>query len=325
MSEAVVSTRIRLARNLKEVPFPNRMTAAQAKQVIDKVWDALKDSKFNFKKIEMTALGAVERHAMAEKHLISPDFAKSPENRALILSQDSTVAIMLGEEDHIRIQVILPGFCLEDAYERADEIDNIISQKIEYAFSEKFGYLTECPTNLGTALRASVMLHLPALDMSGSMARIGANLSKLGLTLRGLYGEGSKAAGSFYQLSNQVSLGISEESAITNLKNITAQLVSQEMKARDGLTKNIEVDDRLWRSLGTLKTARLVNHAEAMRLLSDLRLGVSQKLFDTLSTDSIDKLITEVQPANILQKYGEKLSPRERDIKRAELLRERLN
>ena len=169
------------------------------------------------------------------------------------------------------------------------------------------------------------MLHLPALDMTGAVHRIGANLSKLGLTIRGLYGESSKPDGAFFQLSNQVTLGISEKAAIANLKNITTQLITQEMKARDNLIGKIEVEDRIARALGVLKTALVMDHSEAMNLLSLVRLGVASKKLSTLSTDSIDQLITQIQPASIMTKYGEEMTPQERDIKRAELLRDKFN
>ena len=192
-----------------------------------------------------------------------------------------------------------------------------------FAFHERLGYLTQCPTNLGTGMRASVMLHLPALRMTGVVNSIGANLSKLGLTMRGLYGESSKPAGAFYQLSNQVTLGISEKAAIDNLQNITTQLIAQEMRSRENLLNDIEVQDKIHRALGILKSAMLMDHSEAMRLLSLVRLGVSEKKLETLSTDSIDKLIVEIQPASIMTRYGDDMSPRDRDVKRAEILRDR--
>jgi protein arginine kinase len=169
------------------------------------------------------------------------------------------------------------------------------------------------------------MLHLPALEITGAVHRIGSNLSKLGLTIRGLYGESTKPVGAFFQLSNQVTLGISEKAAIANLKNITTQLISQEMKARENLLSKIEVEDKIARALGVLKTALVIDHSEAMSLLSLVRLGVASKKLSTLSTDSIDRLIVEIQPASIMTKYGEDMTPQERDIKRADMIRERFN
>jgi protein arginine kinase len=221
--------------------------------------------------------------------------------------------------------VIRDGFAPDEAYAVADQLDDILSRRLTYAFHQRFGYLTQCPTNLGTGMRASVMLHLPALDMTGAVHRIGANLSKLGLTIRGLYGESTRPVGAFFQLSNQVTLGISEKAAIDNLRNITTQLITQEMKARENILGNIEVEDKIARALGTLKSALIMDHSEAMSLLSLVRLGVSSKRLTTLSTDSIDKLIVEIQPASVMTKFGEELTPQQRDIKRAEMIRQRFN
>ena len=325
MSEAVVSTRIRLARNLKEYPFPIRLSADKAREIVDKVGEALKDCEIRFHRIDLDNIPDTIRVAMIERHLVSPDFISEQDGRAVYLSDDNTVSIMVNEEDHIRLQVIKDGFELKEAYALADKIDNILSKKLNFAFHERLGYLTQCPTNLGTGMRASVMLHLPALDMTGAVSRIGANLSKLGLTIRGLYGESSRPTGAFFQLSNQVTLGISEKAAIDNLRNITTQLITQEMKARENILGNIEVEDKIARALGTLKSALIMDHSEAMSLLSLVRLGVSSKKLTTLGTDSIDKLIVEIQPASIMTRYGEDMTPQQRDIKRAEMIRERFN
>ena len=323
MSEAVVSTRVRLARNLKEYPFPIRLSADKAKEIVEKIDAALKESGIRFHRIDLDSVSDTMKIALLERHLISPDFVRGDQGRAVFLSDDNAISIMVNEEDHIRLQVIKDGFEPDEAYAVADQLDNALSRKLNFAFHEKLGYLTQCPTNLGTGMRASVMLHLPALELTGAVHRIGANLSKLGLTIRGLYGESSKPVGAFFQLSNQVTLGISEKAAIANLKNITTQLITQEMKARDNLLGRIEIEDKISRALGVLKTAILMDHGEAMHLLSLVRLGVASKKLNTLSTDSIDRLITEIQPASIMTKYGEEMSPQERDIKRAEMIRER--
>lgn len=323
MSEAVVSTRIRLARNLSEYPFPIRLSADKALKVVEKVDEALKDSEIKFHRIDLNAISDSMKIALIERHLISPDFAGKEDGRAVFLSDDNTVSIMVNEEDHIRLQVIKDGFAPDEAYELADSIDTMLSQELHFAFHEKLGYLTQCPTNLGTGMRASVMLHLPALEITGAVHRIGANLSKLGLTMRGIYGESTKPMGAFFQLSNQVTLGISEKAAIDNLRNITTQLISQEMKARENVLNKPQVEDKISRALGTLKYALLMDHSEAMTLLSLVRLGVSSKKLNTLSTDSIDKLIVEIQPASIMTRCGEDMTPQERDKKRAEMIREK--
>lgn len=324
MSEVVVSTRIRLARNLSDYSFPVRMTADQKRELVDKVYEVAMGI-MDFDRIDMQNLTKTQAVSLVEQHLVSVDFIGDAVGRTLLLSKDKTVSIMLNEEDHIRLQVIMPGLSLDKAYELADEIDTQLSKGLDFAYSDKLGYLTQCPTNLGTGMRASVMLHLPAMQKSHAISRIGSNLSKLGLTIRGIYGESSEAYGAMYQLSNQVSLGISEQAAIDNLKNIASQLVTQEIKSRDRILSDIEVVDTISRSMGILKTARVINHNEAMNLLSNLRLGVAHKIVDSLSTDSIDKLICDIQPASILERFGDDISVQERDIKRADFLREKLN
>lgn len=324
MNTAAVTTRIRLARNLSDYSFPTRMTTSQKRELAQKITEVAK-SVMDFDRIDMNAISKTQAVSLVEQHLISPEFISQPDGKVLLLSKDKRVSIMLNEEDHIRLQVILPSLALNEAYTLADEIESKLSSQLNFAYSDKLGYLTQCPTNLGTGMRASVMLHLPALQKTRAISRIGTNLSKLGLTIRGLYGESSEAQGAMYQLSNQVSLGISEQSAIDNLNNITTQLVTQEMKSRDKILTDIEVVDTISRSLGILKSARLINHNEAMSLLSNIRLGLSSKQIESLSLESIDKLFCDIQPASIMVQYGEKLTPQERDIKRADYLRQKLN
>lgn len=323
MKEVVVSSRIRFARNLSEYPFPIRMSEKDKLELVEKVYDAIKD-QMDFDRIDMQKISQTQAVSLVEQHLISPQFVKDVAGKTLLLSKDKTVSIMLNEEDHIRMQVILDGLSLSEAFEIADKLDDVLSKKLNFAYSEKLGYLTQCPTNLGTGMRASVMLHLPALKKGRAIEGITSNLSKLGLTIRGLYGESTEPIGAMYQLSNQVSLGISERSAIDNLYNIASQLAKQEIKARDRILTDIEVLDTISRSLGILKSARLINHNEAMNLLSNVRLGVASKVIESLSLDSIDKLTCDIQPANIIKEFGE-LSPQQRDIKRADLLRSKLN
>lgn len=324
MKSAVITTRIRLARNLADYPFPVRMTDEQKIELANNIYDVAKNI-MDFDRVDMSTLSQTKAIALVERHLISPEFIKNPVGKTLLISKDKTVAIMINEEDHIRLQVIKSGLCLYEAYDVADKIETQLADKLNFAYNNKLGYLTQCPTNLGTGMRASVMLHLPALQKSHALSKITSNLSKLGMTIRGLYGESSEPKGAVYQLSNQVSLGISEASAIDNLKNIATELVTQEIKARDRIVSDIDILDTISRSLGILKTARIINHAEAMNLLSNVRLGVSQKVIETLSLESIDELMCDIQPANILSHFSETLTVKERDIKRADYLREKLN
>ena len=224
MSNEVISTRVRLARNLKDYPFPCRLSEQGRKKVIEKVTSAIRDSNSSiasdFNLIKLDDLTEAQGVSLVERHLVSPEFISETEGRALLLSKDESMSIMINEEDHIRLQVITDGLSLEQAYDTADKLDTLLDENLEFAFDDKLGYLTQCPTNLGTGMRASVMLHLPALEKSRTIGRIAGNLSKLGLTIRGAYGEGSEPSGSLYQLSNQVTLGISEKAAIENLENI---------------------------------------------------------------------------------------------------------
>ena len=255
---------------------------------------------------------------------MSPEFVSDPQGRALLLSKDESISIMINEEDHIRLQVITDGLSLEQAYDTADKLDTLLDENLEFAFSEKLGYLTQCPTNLGTGMRASVMLHLPALEKSKAINRIAGNLSKLGLTIRGAHGEGTEPKGALYQLSNQVTLGISERAAIENLKNITQQLITQENQARERLCSDINVKDSISRSLGVLKSAMVISHDEALGLLSNVRLGIMAEQIKDISVKTIDKLMTDVEPATLQVMQNKNLSPQERDVERAKLIRETL-
>lgn len=324
-NNVVISTRIRLARNLKNYPFPCRLSEQGKEKVIEEVKTALSESnspvasEFSF--IRMDKLAPAQSVSLVEKRLVSPEFVSDSNNRALLLSKDEKFSIMINEEDHIRLQVISDGFSLEQAYDIADKLDTLLDENLEFAFDSKLGYLTQCPTNLGTGMRASVMLHLPALEKSRAISRIAGSLSKLGLTIRGAYGEGTEPKGSLYQLSNQVTLGISEKSAIENLRNITEQLIAQENQAREILCKSIEIKDSISRSLGIMKSALIISHDEALKLLSNVRLGIASGQIENISFDTIDKLMLEVEPATLTVRQNRQLSSGERDIARAEMLR----
>ena len=321
-NDIIVSTRVRLARNLEKYPFPNTLNDEGKKKVIDELKNAILESastlskSFSYK--GMAELSAYEKQVLSEKHLISVEMAKKNDGGVLI-SEDENMSIMLMEEDHLRLQVILGGFRLKEAWEIADKVDNVIEETANYAFSEEFGYLTACPTNTGTGMRASVMMHLPALTFTNNISRIISSASKLGLTVRGLYGEGSKAYGNLYQVSNQVTLGISEEEIISNLENIAEQIEKLEKNAREKLSGD-EISDKLWRAYGTLKYARSVSSQEAKALISEVILGKNMGIIDTEEKMPLISLMVETEPALIMD--GEKMTPEERDKKRGELLRE---
>lgn len=322
--DIAVSTRIRLARNLSGLPFPARMTPEQRRELNLKVKNAVLQSNTPFAKslkyIDMADVPQTEIAAMVERHIISPEFAEENADRAIIISADESISIMIGEEDHVRIQVILGGLQLEKAYDTAEQLDLLLYNELHFAFDRSLGFLTECPTNLGTGLRASVMLHLPVTESNGEISSIAETVGKIGFTVRGMYGEGTKASASMYQVSNQITLGISEKNAIDNLKIITAQLIDKERKARNGLNK-IKLEDMCFRALGTLQNSRILSSKEMMDLLSRIKLGISMGI---IKTDVLPiKLFIEGQPNMLMKKYGQ-LEPEERDIYRAAFIRDAL-
>ena len=323
--DVVISTRIRLARNLNRLPFPAGMTAEQREEVIDRVFEAFpQDGSGAFSCIRMTELSQWEVQSMVERHLISPPFAARPEGAALLLSPDESVSVMIGEEDHVRIQAMCAGAALDEAFRAANCWDDFLDSRLHFAFDDRLGYLTQCPTNLGTGMRASVMLHLPALTEKGVIQQLANTVSKLGLTIRGLYGEGSRAEGAMYQLSNQVTLGITEQEAIDNLKSIVAQIVKEERQYREQMKQSPTLEDRVYRSLGVLQNARLLSGKEFMSLISHVRMGVAMHVLDKIDLNCISSLMIEAQPAALMQQAGRELDATERDSRRAALVRERL-
>lgn len=320
-----VSSRIRLARNIKGLPFPSRMTNDDRQKLNNMVKNAILESKTPFSKslkfIDMEDVPENERFSMVERHIISPEFASSRKPRAIIISEDESVCIMIGEEDHLRIQVIYAGLELEKAYDVAEKLDTLLCGSLDFAFDNNLGFLTECPTNLGTGLRASVMLHLPIIEGEGGISDLAQSVNKIGFTVRGMYGEGSKAIASLYQISNQITLGISEKNALDNLKIITTQLIEREQKARESLNK-IKVEDLCMRALGLLSNARLLSSEETMKLISRIKLGQSLGIIDSKDINPV-KLFVEAQPYMLMRKFGT-MSADERDIYRANFIREEI-
>lgn len=322
-NDIVISTRIRLARNIKKYPFPNAMTDAQLKGAVSEIEAAVTGGNSTlsktFKTMHMSELNEIERGELVEKHLISPSLGK---RASVMISDDECMSIMLMEEDHIRLQIIKGGFCIDEAWNLADKVDDVIEESVEYAFHKDFGYLTACPSNVGTGLRASVMVHLPALTMTNNMNRIISSASNLGIAVRGLYGEGSKAYGSLYQISNQITMGMSEEELIEKLKNIVGQIIEHEEKMREKLLKENkdELEDRVWRAYGTLKYARSMTSDEAKSLISDVILGVNMGIIKKENVNFMEIMI-ETEPSVLCKKAGVKLTAGERDKKRAENLR----
>ncbi len=330
-STIALSSRIRLARNLRDYPFPSVAKKRDLEGVVQRIKDVLaQDPYFKpFTLIMLSDLNDLEREALVEKHMISPDHAKSGNKRegALLLENEGVLSMMINEEDHLRIQCFLGGLQLSEAWRIIDRFDSILEKHIDYAFDEEFGYLTACPTNVGTGMRASVMLHLPGLVLSKKIGRVIEEVSKIGLTVRGIYGEGSEAMGNLFQLSNQITLGLSEEEIIDKLEKIALRVIEEEELTRKHLfkTKGIELEDSLWRAYGILKNARLISSKEAMELLSKVRMGVDIGLLPSIDKYKFNELLIKIRPAHLQLSVGRELSPEERDKIRADLIRESLN
>ena len=327
-NDIIVSTRIRLARNIKNYPFPDVINAEVQKKAVDEIINSIKNSNStlasDFEIYHMNEMSDIDKVLLAEKHLISKELINRP-NAAAMISKDEAMSVMLMEEDHIRIQVILGGFKLDEAYEVASKVDDVIDENVQYAFDADFGYLTSCPTNTGTGLRASVMMHLPALTKTDNISRIISSASNFGIAVRGLYGEGSKAYGCLYQISNQVTLGLSEKEIIEKVTNIVEQIAAHEKEARKKLLENNKdyIEDKLFRSYGTLKYARSVSSQEAKALLSDVIMGINMGIIKDIE-ENLYELAIKTEPAAIEARIKKHLSPEERDIERAKIIREKI-
>lgn len=327
-SNIVISTRTRLARNIDKIPFSGRASKKQLEDILQMVKDAafstaaLKDAVY----IRLKELNEVDRIFLVERHLMSPEHAQDVEYKALIVDRNETISIMVNEEDHLRIQVLQSGFDLKKCWHILDELDTELSKKITYAYSPRWGYLSACPTNIGTGLRGSVMLHLSALVFSGQINKVLQAIAKLGLNIRGLYGEGTEAVGNLFQISNQVSMGIAEGEIIDNMERIIQQIIAREEAIRKAIVlRNKEaLIDRVSRALGTLKSAHIITSNETVALLSAIRLGVDLGLARDIDRKTVNELFILTQPAHLQKLEGKALGSHERDIKRADLIREKL-
>lgn len=326
-SDVVLSTRIRLARNIKDIPFPTKYGKKDAEQIIQKMEEVLPSIGYGLKLIRLRDMDNITKLSLIEKHIISPDFAVDEDDvRAILMNEEENICIMINEEDHLRIQVLSSGLELENSLNFAIEIDEKIEKLVNYAFQEKYGFLTSCPTNVGTGLRASVMVHLPALTMTGNINKVLEVVNDFGMNIRGIYGEGSKSQGNIYQISNKQSLGISEQEIIKNLKAITEKIIEQERLARKYLGKNaIELEDRVYRAYGIIANCRKMTSEEAKKLLSDVKLGVDLGIIKELTDLKINKLELYTKPANMQLYLGKQLESYERDIKRAEVIKNIIN
>jgi protein arginine kinase len=321
--DTVVSTRVRLARNIEGYAFPWKLDVPSRLKVNELIIKAAEEEKLGLKRINMKELTAFQAASLAERRIISPEFASVSDGRELLLSEDEDISIMLCEDDHIRLQVMKSGLSLETALETANEIDDKLGRHLNFAFDERLGYLTEKPVDLGTGMRASVVLHLPALSQIGQISKLSATVSKLGLSLGSVYGNGNQALGDFYILSNQLTLGISEKAAIANLKSITLQIINQEHAARKEVVSSVAGQDKIYRAYGILKSARLLSTREMLELVSYVRLGAATGILP-LDTEKLDEMTIILQPASLNTCKGAKLDKNQRDEERAAMVRNKL-
>lgn len=323
--DVVVSTRLRVARNITKYNFPSFLSIEESDKLTDELLDDLKDvleSRYEFHRIRNLEIR--DQLVYIEEHLISPNLIENKDKSSFLLRDDERATIMINEEDHIRIQTLSPGLNLKEGWKLCSDIDDKLDEKLKYAYDEKLGYLTSCPTNVGTGLRASVMLHLPCIVMVGNINILIEGLRKIGLTARGLYGEGSEALGNLYQISNQTTLGESEEDIIEKLNRVVYQIVNRERGTRKYLKEKriLELEDKIFRSFGILKYSRILSSKEAMNHLSNIRLGWEMDLLDKGDLSDVMKLMIQIQPANIQKTFDRDMSEKERDITRARIVRD---
>ncbi len=331
LGDVVISSRVRLARNLKDVPFPHLLAEDSAKDVLSRVFSAVSDlnAKGTWGELvclDLNSVSSLDRQVLVEKHLISPQHAESGFGKGLATRRDERVSVMVNEEDHLRIQCLYSGLELDEAWITASGTDDLMDEKLHFAYDEKAGFLTACPTNAGTGLRASVMVHLPALALGNETSRVLSAINKLGLVVRGIYGEGTEGKGNVYQISNQITLGQAEKEILENLSLVAKQVVTEEKRYRENLCKSRrwELEDRIFRAWGILTNARSMSSAEAVKLWSLVRLGVELGMMPGIDVKGINEILVISQPNFVQRTTGKALAPDERDVKRADLIRKHL-
>lgn len=327
-SDIVISSRMRLARNLADFPFVGRATDADRKEIEKALRERILEveDSHSVLYIDVSQLPGLDRQFLVERQLISREHAESHGARAVAIDSGEKFSVMINEEDHLRIQVMHSGLDLESTWEQINSIDDMIEQRVTYAFHEKLGYLTACPTNVGTGLRVSVMLHLPALVITRQIDKVFRSLQKISLAVRGLYGEGSQAMGDFYQISNQITLGRSEHDLMKQVGEIVPVIIDYERQARDFLIKESQenLHDRVSRAYGILRTAQTISSEETMHLLSSVRMGVNLGLIPELQIPAVNQLFIQTQPAHLQKLSGVELDTADRNIERARYLRRHL-
>jgi protein arginine kinase len=327
-SDIVISSRIRLARNLAAFPFSNRANTHQKSEIESALRDRIIKLALqpHLDYVSVPNLSQLDRQFLVERQLISRELAAVDGPRGVAVAPQETVSLMVNEEDHVRLQVMRSGFALDEAWQDIDKLDDMLEEKVTYAFSEEFGYLTACPTNVGTGMRASVMVHLPALVITKQIEKVFRALQKINLAVRGLYGEGSRASGDFYQISNQVTLGKSETTILSEIREVIPEMIRYERQARNTLLRETRqaLHDRISRAFGTLRSATMMTSEETMDLLSHVRLGINLNLLDDLTIPTVNELFIHTQPAHLQKLMGSPLDGEERNAARARYLRNRL-
>jgi protein arginine kinase len=327
-SDIVISSRIRLARNLSEFPFVRRCTEGDKRSILRTVRQAVEaiEEWTNVEFVDVEPLSDLDRHFLVERQLISRELREVEGPRGVAIDASERFSVMVNEEDHLRIQVIRSGLDLQSAWNDAAEIDNFLERKLTFAYLEKLGYLTACPTNVGTGLRVSVMLHLPALVITRQIEKVFRSLQKMNVAVRGLFGEGSQFTGDFYQVSNQITLGRSEEALLQQVEYVVPQLIEYERKARSFLMNNSSHDlhDDVSRAFGILQTAKKISSEETMLYLSKVRMGVNLGLIRDLEIATVNKLLIHTQPAHLQKLRGKTLNTTDRNIERAGYLQKHL-
>lgn len=326
-SDVVISSRVRLARNLDAYPFPNQFSKKQANEIIKKIKEITPSIGYGLKFMSLNNMDDITKVSLVEKHVISPEFAANKSGvTAILINEEENICIMLNEEDHIRMQVFASGLELENLKNLIIEIDEKINGMLQYAVHKKYGYLTACPTNVGTGMRASVMVHLPALTMTGNIHKILNIVNSFGMNIRGIYGEGTQSEGDFYQISNNQTLGLTENEIIKNLNTITEKVIEQERMARKYVAKNsIDLEDIVYRAYGTLAYATKLSSDECKKLLSYVKLGTDLGIIKELNDSKVSQLYLYHQPANLQKYVGQQLDGYERDIKRPEVVKQIIN
>jgi protein arginine kinase len=324
----VVSSRARYARNLSDHRFSPRAKPEELDAICAEIERAVRASEdtSDFTRIPLSELDDLQRDFLKECRLISAEMVKGGRGRAVFVSPLVRISVLVNEEDHLRLQVFLAGFRLAEVLDDLNDLDTQLRKNLRYAFHKQLGYLTACPTNVGTGLRVSVMMHLPALVMTNTIEEIVHLIPQFGLTVRGFYGENSEFLGDFFQISNEVTLGKSEERVCADLETLVRQVIEREEAARKGLfdEKRVRVEDAVWRAFGALTNSRMLSSRDALRLLSHLRLGIDQGLFEGLTHSGLNRLMVEVQPAHLRYQGAMTADEEERDVARAAMLRARL-